>query len=138
MGNVVGHKHHTGYLSVRIYGRSYLSHRLAWLYVHGEWPADQVDHINGVRDDNRAVNLRIVSPQVNAQNQRKGKRRAILTPSNPGLLGTTFNRRSRRFVAVINDPGIGKNKYLGSFATAEEAHEVYLKEKRKIHAGNTL
>lgn len=58
-----------GYEQVGIDGKLYRSHRLAWLYVHGEWPSGQIDHINGIRSDNRLANLRAVSNQVNGQNR---------------------------------------------------------------------
>jgi hypothetical protein len=43
----------TGYREIRVGGERYYEHRLAWLYVHGRWPKEQIDHINHKRDDNR-------------------------------------------------------------------------------------
>lgn len=57
-----------GYIRIRVKGKSYLAHRLAWLYVTGEFPKKQIDHLNRVRDDNRIENLRDVSQSVNKQN----------------------------------------------------------------------
>jgi hypothetical protein len=64
-GEVAGTAHSRGYRSIVIDGRVYLSHRLAWLYVHGEWPPEQIDHINRNRADNRLVNLRAAKQSQN-------------------------------------------------------------------------
>ena len=61
-----------GYLRINIFGSPIYVHRIAWLIVHGAWPVGVVDHINRDRMDNRAVNLRDVSPTENARN--KGRR----------------------------------------------------------------
>ena len=137
-GTAAGYKAHNGYMQLKVDYRLYLAHRLVWLYVHGEWPVNDIDHINGVRDDNRVANLRDVSRQVNLQNQRKASHGPIRNPSNTGLLGTYFNKRRRSFIAHISNPITGKYEYLGGYATAEEAHDAYIKAKRRLHAGNTL
>lgn len=56
-----------GYRQIKFFGVAYREHRLVWLYMTGNWPKDQIDHINRVRDDNRWCNLRDVS---NTENQR--------------------------------------------------------------------
>lgn len=66
-GDVAGSLY-AGYRRIRIAGRAYLAHRLAWLHVHGEWPAGEVDHRNGNPGDNRIGNLRVVTPQENKHN----------------------------------------------------------------------
>lgn len=137
-GKVAGCKHPNGYVVVTVEFHLCQAHRLAWLYMYGEWPVNDIDHINGVKDDNRIANLRDVSHQVNKQNMRKALRPAVPSPFNTGLLGTYFNRKWRRFIAQIQDPVTMKNKYLGGYATAEEAHAVYLEAKRRLHEGNTL
>ena len=55
----------TGYIVIRIDGMNYKAHRLAWIYVYGEWPNDLIDHINGINNDNRIENLELVTPQRN-------------------------------------------------------------------------
>jgi hypothetical protein len=57
-----------GYLRITVLGKSYYAHRLAWFYMNGEWP-DQIDHINGIKSDNRIENLRNVTVQQNNQNK---------------------------------------------------------------------
>jgi HNH endonuclease len=57
-GDVAGSVHSTGYVRISIDGGKYTAHCLAWFYVHGVWPSDQIDHINRNRSDNRIANLR--------------------------------------------------------------------------------
>src|SRR5690606_29052356 len=71
LGREAGGKQGGGYLRFSVDGKHYLAHRLAWLYVHGKWPSDQIDHINGDRSDNRIDNLRDVT---HAENRRNTKR----------------------------------------------------------------
>jgi hypothetical protein len=118
----------SGYVFICIDWQRHRAHRLAWLYVYGEWPKDQIDHINGVRADNRIANLRDVTNDINGQN-----RRAALSNNRSGYLGVSWKKSASRWIATISDGG--KHKHLGSFATAEEAHTAYLAAKRVIHPG---
>jgi hypothetical protein len=129
IGDVAGTLHYTGYFNIRVLGVIHQAHRLAWLHAHGNWPAGDIDHLNGIRTDNRLCNLRDVVRRVNTENQRKAKRRNIV-----GLLGVSPWRN--RFMAQIQVRG--KKRYLGMFDTPEEAHAAYLKAKREHHEGNTL
>ena len=91
-GDVAGSVMRNGYARIKINQKAVLSHRMAWLFVHGTMPVHQIDHINGDKLDNRIVNLRDVRPAVNTQNSRKARRR-----KNGGtMLGahwaTTWNR----------------------------------------------
>lgn len=63
-----------GYINITLSGQKLRGHRVAWAVYHGEWPDDQIDHINGIRDDNRICNLRDVSPTVNCQNRHMDRR----------------------------------------------------------------
>lgn len=102
----------------------YSSHRLAWLYVHGKWPDNVIDHINGIPYDNRIANLRDVDMSANICNQRRAR-----SDNATGVLGV--KRVKNRYTASI---GIrGKNNFLGSFNTAEDAHAAYLFAKNRIH-----
>ena len=53
IGDVAGHQRRDGYIAIKIDRIAYKAHRLAWLHVHGEWPPNEIDHINGDRGDNR-------------------------------------------------------------------------------------
>lgn len=91
-----------GYLRARILGKSYLAHRVIWAYHYGEWPSDQIDHINHDRSDNRIENLRVVSQMVNAKNQKRSKR------NKSGFTGVHWCAAKRRWRATIK---VG-NRYL--------------------------
>jgi hypothetical protein len=118
-----------GYCTIGYKGKIYKSHRLAWLYVTGKWPDGIIDHINGVKDDNRFDNLRVVDESGNAQNVRKPNKR-----NKSGFMGVIFFQNKWR----ANITHSGKTHWLGDFATPEEAHQAYLAAKRKFHVACTL
>ena len=119
-----------GYAVIKVDSVTYKAHRLAWLCVHGEWPAGQIDHINGSRTDNRIANLRDVPHLINAQNRRRANRN-----NSTGLLGVSHGKAGG-YVATIC---VGsKTEYLGVFSSAEEAHQMYLLAKRQKHLGATI
>jgi hypothetical protein len=128
-GLVAGHAHSQGYLTVGFEGRVYFAHRLAWRLAHGAWPEMHIDHINGIKTDNRLCNLRDVSRRANLQN-RRGPTRS----NTSGWLGVRMSEG--RYVAQIGCGG--KTKYIGSFNTGEQAHAAYLMEKRRLHEGCTI
>lgn len=123
-GRVAGNKNLHGYVRIGLHGKTHAAHRLAWLYVYGEFPKGHIDHINGVRDDNRISNLREVSKSGNSRNQRKAH-----SNSTTGFLGVVAARN--KFQAKISVGG--KQRYLGVFRTPYEAHSAYLIAKRKFH-----
>lgn len=118
-----------GYVVIRIAGAGHKAHRLAWLIAYGEWPDDQVDHINGDRSDNRIANLRDVSRLTNRQNMRRAQ-----ADNRSGLLGVSLT--NNRCKASIRSGG--KNHHLGYFASPEAAHAAYVAAKRQTHEGCTL
>lgn len=120
-----------GYIQIRLDYRRYYAHRLAWLYMHGQWPLSQIDHINGEKADNRIANLRDVSVLVNHENHR-----AAHSNSKTGFLGASICGTTGRFVAQIKLGG--KQTFLGRFDTVEEAHQVYLSAKREKQVGCTI
>lgn len=118
-----------GYWRIRCDGTTYKAHRLAWLYMTGEWPLQQVDHMDGNRANNRFANLRQVSHSANQQNQRG----APVSNKSCGLLGVTLHKPTGKWYSQIRFDG--KRKHLGSFATAELAHAAYCEAKRVHHEG---
>lgn len=125
VGSVAGSPKAKGYRGIRVEGRSYYEHRLAWLHIHGEWPASHMDHINGVRDDNRLVNLREATATENQQNRIADKR------NTSGVLGVSWCSRDGKWLAQIRLDG--KRKYLGRFDTVEEAGAAYAEAKKQLH-----
>lgn len=130
-GAIAGTKMARGYTAISVDGWRESCHRLAFLYMNGQLPSGDVDHINRNRTDNRWANLRDVSRSVNMQNRVKANKN-----STSGFLGVSWSKTAKKFEACIKIDG--KKKYLGLFEGAEEAHQAYLKAKRKYHEGNTL
>lgn len=129
-GTLVGSDSGRGYLRSRLDGVTYRVHRLVWLWVYGEWPCGELDHINGDKTDNRIANLRDVSRGTNNQNLKGAQR----NNRSSGLLGAY--RKGVRWQAQIMVNGVGTT--LGTFDTPEEAHAAYLEAKRLFHPGCTI
>lgn len=107
-----------GYLRIKIGGKCYKAHRLAWLYEYGEWPIGHLDHANGQRDDNRIANLRLATPAQNRRNSRRAKN------NTSGFKGVTFHKGSGRWRASIQVDR--RAVTLGGFVTAEDAYAAYV------------
>lgn len=129
VGDIAGSAGKLGYVYIRLDGVRYLAHRLAWFYVTGEWPSNNVDHIDGNPSNNRLGNLRNVTQSGNLQNQRRAH-----SGSTSGVLGVYPSRK--RFTASIKAEG--KKKHLGQFDTKEQAHAAYVNAKRVFHEAGTL
>ena len=112
----------SGYERISIYNRRYYSHRLAWIYHYGEVPKN-IDHINGVKHDNRIANLRSVGQSENQHNRFKQKN------STSGYRGVSYHADNKKWIAQIMVNR--QNKYLGSFKTAEEAFACRLKYEQE-------
>ena len=119
-----------GYVQIRVGGRVCGAHRLAWLLVNGVWPTNVIDHLNGVRHDNKISNLRDVSRGVNVQNVRHAR----VDNASTGMLGV--ERRGHRFRARIQVDG--RMVAIGVYDTPDEAHQCYLAAKRRLHEGCTV
>lgn len=110
-----------GYISIMIDGRRYPAHRLAWFYVRGQMPNSWIDHINGIRDDNRICNLRLATPKENSRNVSGWKNK-----KHP-LKGVYPQKKRWQSAIRVN----GKLIYLGSFEFPEQAHNAYLKAAKE-------
>lgn len=128
IGDVAGYKHHSGYKDIIIKGKTYRQHRLAWLYVYGEFPKHEIDHVNGIKDDNRLVNLRECTRSENQQN-RKSKNN-----SSSKYVGVNWSKNKRQWRSRITINGV--QKHIGYFDSEIDAFKAYCKEKLKIHTFN--
>lgn len=124
-GSVVSTTTENGYVVVRLFDRLYRAHRLAWLYVHGCFPPNDTDHVNGVRSDNRIANLRLATRSQNLQNKRGRS-----TSGFKGVVTHSDVRRTNRYGAQIWHGG--KNVWLGWHLTAEEAGAAYAAAAKQL------
>jgi len=129
-GMRAGSLRNDGYIYIMFGGVRALAHRFAWLYMTGNWPVQEIDHIDGNKRNNAFSNLRDVDRSLNTQNQNRAK-----VNNKIGLLGVT-QLKTGKFVATIMLRG--KRHYLGVFKSPQEAHQAYLNAKRAIHDGCTI
>ena len=120
-GQKAGVKRSDGYWVIKINRRLYRAHRLAWLYVYGEWPRNELDHINGIRDDNHIANLRDATRVENGRNRKKRR------DARCALKGVSV--QNKRFRAQIKLAG--KTIHIGYYDTEEEAHAAYMAAAEK-------
>ena len=118
VGDIAGILHNSGYINIQINCKKYYAHRLAWLYVYGSLPKGQIDHINGIKTDNRIENLRDVTHSHNQQNTYKHR--------NGKLIGASYHKQHKKWLSFITING--RMKTIGYFNTEEQAHDAYLKE----------
>jgi len=121
-GSIAGSPTRDGYWGIRLKGKMYAAHRLAWLWVHGYDSENFIDHKNGNRQDNRACNLREVSPKCNTQNTAKTKRKT--TSKYKGV-----SKKGDKWMAYIEIDG--RKKFLGYCDTEFEAACLRLKAEQE-------
>ena len=115
-GATAGRINTNGHRQIGIDGERYMAHRLAWFWVHGVWPTDQIDHINGNRDDNRIDNLRPATHKQNMENQ------TLHCNNGSGFRGVSWHKANKKWAAYVNHNG--KRKYLGIYASVDDAIRV--------------
>lgn len=115
-----------GYRKVRFKLKRYYAHRIIWCWMYGEIPdGTEIDHINGVKADNRLSNLRAATSEQNKWN------RTATRTSRTGIKGVTFHKPSSLYSVDIKKNG--KRHHIGYFKTAEEAHEAYKEAAANLH-----
>lgn len=126
-GEPAGFFRKDGYYAIGVDGVHHLGHRLAWFYVHGRWPAEMIDHINGDRGDNRLVNLREAKGWQNSANA------PARSTSGTGIKGVSYDARKKKFTARVMVQSRFYN--LGYFSSKEDAAEAIAK-LHKEHQGD--
>lgn len=119
-----GWKNKAGYVCLNLNNKTFYGHRIAWLYCFGFIP-DEIDHINGIKSDNKISNLRIVDRKENTRNFPRRKN------NTSGVTGVHFLKRESIWIAYIEDSY--KRIYLGRFSSKEEA--VKSRKKAEIEYG---
>ena len=125
LNEIVGCDIGRGYLQTRINYKKYFLHRLAWLYVYGEYPNKFIDHINGNPSDNRICNLRQANSFENNQNAKISK----LNTS--GIKGVTWSKYNKKW--EVKCRVMGKRYFLGLFEDINAAAETYKRFAEKYH-----
>lgn len=114
-----------GYRRIKINGALYLAHRLAWLYVNGEWPESEIDHIDRNRANNSIANLRKATRSENQRNKPTYRN------NQSGCKGVHWHKQHRKYVAVIQHQK--RRIHLGLFRTLEDAANAYRAAAASMH-----
>jgi len=114
-----------GHIQIKIDGKLYLAHRLAWLYMHGYFPSRHLDHINRIRNDNKFVNLRAVTSKQNNENT------GIRKDNSSGYKGVSWSNSKGKWIAQISHHK--KNIHIGVFNDPKEAHMAYIAKAKELH-----
>jgi hypothetical protein len=117
---IIGNHDRYGYLKASIGSQEFRLHRLAWFLTHSEWPKNQIDHINRVKDDNRLCNLREATQTENNFNRLLNDYVGVSISKN-----CSINKYFSRIMVFDKKSNKKIRKSLGYYATAQEASEVY-------------
>lgn len=123
-GNIAGCKHNRGYLTIKIDGRANLAHRLAWLYMTGAWPKNDIDHRDTNRSNNVFDNLREATGAQNCFN------RSRRSDNSSGIKGVTFHRRLKKYQTYICKNG--HQFHLGYHDTLSKAASAYAEAANRL------
>ena len=122
-GWIAGCINERGYRQVWVDGKKYYEHRIIWCFMTGEWPKE-IDHWNGVRDDNRWTNLRVADRSQTCWNA--GRKVVSSTPQG-------VHRRSDRPKWRVQISARGRSYHLGDFDTVDEAQKAYTEAAERLH-----
>ena len=125
IGDVAGNTDSKGYRKIHINGKMFKLHRLVWLYITGEFPPSEIDHIDRNPLNNRFANLRVVTRSENMQNTSK------YLNNTSGYKGVSYQKCRKKWYASIRINNVQKN--LGRFPTPEEASAAYLAAQKIYH-----
>lgn len=125
MGVRCGTVKKAGYTILTLDRTLFRAHRVAWFFVHGEWPKDEIDHINRMRSDNRLANLRI------ADRSKNGFNKPVRSDSKIGVKNVSYDQETGvYYVRLVIDK---KPFNFGGFATIGEAAACAATERLKHH-----
>ena len=122
-GDPAGRLDSKGHVQIGVMGTRFMAHRLAWLYIYGSWPPEEIDHRNCIRSDNRIANLRLANRKENTRN------RVVSSRSTSGLKGASVHHRTGKWQASCGSRG--EKTYLGLYSSPEEAHAAYMDAAKK-------
>jgi len=125
VGQQFGSHDKDGYRVGMLKGKLYKEHHLVWFYHYGVWPKEHIDHINGIRNDNRIENLREATRQQNQFNKKS------LVGSSSQYKGVCWHKANKKWIAQYVHKS--KTYYLGIYETEEEAAEAYRKATEHLH-----
>ena len=126
IGDEAGCIFQSGYRVIGLYGYKVSAHRVAWVLFYGAYPDNEIDHINGIKADNRIINLRDVSRYENSKNRKKP------TSNISGIMGVSYykNKNGKKWRAKIKDKGI--NIHIGYFDDPETAEDAVKKRRSEL------
>lgn len=125
VGDVAGYTTNDGYVQIRVNRKLYMAHRLAFLYMTGGFPIEEIDHINGLRNDNRWINIREATRLENCQNT------PIQKNNTSGFTGVVWDKKNKNWMSRITVNG--KTINIGRFDNPHDAYKSYLSKKSEVH-----
>jgi len=125
VGDVAGNTEGTDYIRVHVAGRKFLAHRLAYLLVTGTFPKFDIDHINGIKTDNKWENLREATRRENMYNKKAPR------TNTSGFKGVSLDKRNLKWIASIRTPE--GTQFIGHFCCAEDASKAYNTKADALH-----
>jgi len=124
-GDIAGTRTTDGYLAIQISGKKYQAHRLAWLYMTGDWPEHEIDHVNRLRDDNRWRNLRVVTRMENSHNTGKHAK------SISGRKGVAWHSRAQKWQVQLRVNHV--SHYIGMYANLDDAVRARAEAEQRLY-----